>query len=70
MVGLVQQLRDRDDLLKPPGVAETLDWARALHHLGTTEIDLATASATLGALVKYREDSDRVKQALDRMLAT
>ena len=68
VVGLVQQLRDRDDLLKPPGVAETLDWARALHHLGTTEIDLATASATLGALVKYREDSDRVKQALDRML--
>jgi len=70
VVGLVQQLRTRDDLLKPPGVAETLDWARALQHLGTTEIDLATASATLGALVKYREDSDRVRQALDRMLAT
>ena len=52
-----------------PGVAETLDWARALNHLGAEEIDLATASATLGALVKYREDSDRVKQALDRMLA-
>jgi len=70
VVGLVQQLRDRDDLLKPPGVAETLDWARALQHLGTAEIDLASASATLGALVKYREDSDRVRQALDRMLAT
>src|SRR6187551_462246 len=35
VVGVVQQLRDRDDLLKPPGVAETLDWARALTHLGT-----------------------------------
>ncbi len=70
VVGLVQQLRGRDDLLKPPGVAETLDWARALNHLGNDEIDLAAASATLGALVKYREDSDRVKQALDRMLAT
>jgi MoxR-like ATPase len=70
VVGLVQQLRTRDDLLKPPGVAETLDWARALQHLGTAEIDLANASATLGALVKYREDSDRVRQALDRMLAT
>ncbi len=68
VVGIVQQLRGRDDLLKPPGVAETLDWARALNHLGTVEIDLASASATLGALVKYREDSDRVKQALDRML--
>ena len=56
VVGLVQQLRGGGDLLKPPGVAETLDWARALHHLGSTEVDLATATATLGALVKYRED--------------
>jgi len=68
VVGVVQQLRDRDDLLKPPGVAETLDWARALQHLGAAELELETAAATLGALVKYREDSDRVRQALDRML--
>ena len=65
----MQQLRARDDLLKPPGVAETLDWARALQRLGATELDLATAAATLGAVVKYREDADRVKHALDRMLA-
>jgi hypothetical protein len=64
----VQALRDRDDLAKPPGVAETLDWARALHHLGTAQLDLATAAATLGALVKYREDSERVRHALDQML--
>ena len=69
VVGIVQQLRTRDDLLKPPGVAETLDWARALQHLQTDDIDLESAAATLGALVKYREDSDRVKAALDRMLA-
>jgi len=56
--------------LRASGVAETLDWARALHHLGSTELDLATASATLGALVKYREDADRVRQALDQMLRT
>src|SRR6478672_9477692 len=68
VVELVQQLRARDDLQKPPGVAETLDWARSLHHLGTTEIDLASAAATLGALVKYREDSERVRHALDQML--
>jgi MoxR-like ATPase len=68
VVELVQQLRTRDDLQKPPGVAETLDWARALHHLGSAEVDLATASATLGALVKYREDADRVRHALDQML--
>lgn len=68
VVGLVQGMRDRGDLQKPPGVAETLDWARALHYLGTTEVDLAAASATLGALVKYREDADRVRHALDQML--
>jgi len=70
VVGIVQQLRMRDDLLKPPGVAETLDWAHALHLLGTAELDLEAAARTLGALVKYREDTDRVQQALDQMLAT
>jgi MoxR-like ATPase len=68
VVGVVQQLRARDDLAKPPGVAETLDWARAIHHLGTAELDLDTAAATLGALVKYREDSEKVRHALDQML--
>ena len=63
----VHRLRGHD-LLKPPGVAETLDWARALHRLGVDELDLETASRTLGAVVKYREDTDRVKQALDLML--
>ncbi|MCD4533872.1 MoxR family ATPase [Nocardioides sp. cx-169] len=65
---VVQQLRDRHDLEKPPGVAETLDWARALHHLGASELDLESAARTLGALVKYREDTDRVRRALDQML--
>ena len=68
VAGVVQQLRDQQ-LLKPPGVAETLDWARALHRLGVEELDFETAARTLGAVVKYREDTDRVKQALDRMLA-
>ncbi len=68
VAGVVQQLRGQQ-LLKPPGVAETLDWARALHRLGVEELDLETAARTLGAVVKYREDTDRVKQALDRMLA-
>ena len=47
-------------LYKPPGVAETIDWARALSLLGGATLDLANASATLGALLKYREDRDRV----------
>jgi MoxR-like ATPase len=67
VVGVVQQLRDLD-LQKPPGVAETLDWARALHHLGTARLDLEASSRTLGALVKYREDAQKVQQALDQLL--
>jgi MoxR-like ATPase len=51
------------------GVVQDLR-ARALHHLGTAELDLESAATTLGALVKYREDSDRVKQALDQLLRT
>src|ERR671912_1730896 len=69
VVEVVQQLRARDDLAKPPGVAETLDWARAINHLGTAQLDLATAAATLGALVKYREDGEKVRHALDQMLS-
>jgi MoxR-like ATPase len=68
VVELVQTVRVRGDLQKPPGVAETLDWARALHHLGTVDLDLAVASETLGALVKYREDAHRVRKALHEML--
>jgi MoxR-like ATPase len=70
VVGLVQRLRNDEGLLKPPGVAETLDWARALQQLGAKELDIASAAATLGAVVKYREDAQRVRLALDRMLTT
>ena len=41
----MQRLRADRDLVKPPGVAETLDWARALHALGTRELDIETAAA-------------------------
>ncbi len=63
------RLRARDDLVKPPGVAETLDWARAMQALGNAELDLESAAATLGAVLKYREDADRVRAALDKILA-
>jgi MoxR-like ATPase len=69
VVTVVQQLRTGGSLLKAPGVAETLDWARALHALGVSRLDVESAAATLGAVVKYREDAERVRQALDRMLA-
>jgi MoxR-like ATPase len=69
VVTLVQRLRSVEGLQKPPGVAETLDWARALDALGASELDVDAAGRTLGAVVKYREDAQRVRQALDRMLA-
>ena len=65
----VQRMRELD-LLKPPGVAETLDWARAIDALGTDVLDVQTAAATLGAVLKYREDTDRVRESLDRLLAS
>jgi MoxR-like ATPase len=58
----VRRLRELD-LLKPPGVAEALDWAAALLALGRTELDAATAAATLGAVLKYREDAQRALSA-------
>ncbi|MBA2773828.1 MAG: NTP transferase domain-containing protein [Nocardioidaceae bacterium] len=64
-----QRLRARDDLVKPPGVAETLDWAQALHTLGASELDLERAASTLGAVLKYREDAERVRASLDKILA-
>ncbi len=65
----IGRLRARDDLVKPPGVAETLDWAQALHTLGATDLDLETAAATLGAVLKYREDAERVQASLARILS-
>ena len=51
------------DLYKPPGVAETIDWAAALHRLGCTRLDEAAVLATLGVVVKYREDQARVRES-------
>ncbi|MGW4278209.1 AAA family ATPase [Streptomyces seoulensis] len=60
VTALAQALRGQE-LLKPPGVAETLDWARALDALGADEADAELATATLGAVLKYREDIDRAR---------
>jgi MoxR-like ATPase len=49
------------DLIKPPGVAESLDWASAVAALGASELDPDVAAATLGAVLKYREDAERVR---------
>jgi MoxR-like ATPase len=55
----VQRLRAMD-LYKPPGVAETLDWTEALVALGAKELDEALIEATMGSVLKYHEDQQRV----------
>ncbi len=60
LAAAMQHLRSLD-LFKPPGVAETIDWAHALMVLGADRLDPATADATLGVVLKYREDVERVR---------
>ena len=57
------------DLLKPPGVAEAIDWAQALQLLGVRELSPESAAKSLGAVLKYREDAERVISGdLDKLL--
>jgi MoxR-like ATPase len=56
----VQGLRQLD-LAKPPGVAETIDWAQALAALGQQELDARTVEETLGSVLKYHEDFATVR---------
>ena len=57
----VEVLRSQD-LLKPPGVAESIDWTLALVALGAERLDAGLATATLGAVLKYREDQAHAKR--------
>jgi MoxR-like ATPase len=59
-VTFVQGLR-RLDLNKPPGVAETVDWAEALSALGQPELDAELVESTLGSVLKYHEDLELVR---------
>ncbi|MGI8677140.1 MAG: AAA family ATPase [Jatrophihabitans sp.] len=63
----VARLREAN-LLKSPGIAETIDWTQALHILGASRLDPETADATLGAVLKYHEDMARVRSNLDGLL--
>ena len=60
VVAFVQNLR-REDLYKHPGVAETLDWAEALGHLQAGALELEVVERTLGILLKYQDDVDKLK---------
>jgi MoxR-like ATPase len=59
VAGAAQRLRGME-LVKPPGLAESIDWTAALATLGARELDRELTARTLGAAVKYREDQDRV----------
>jgi MoxR-like ATPase len=56
------------DLYKPPGVAESIDWARVLVLLGATDVDHDRAAETLGTVLKEHDDLLRVRAALDDVL--
>lgn len=69
VAGAAARLRERE-LLKPPGVAESLDWASALLALGRDELDVESAAATLGTVLKYHEDAEKVlADRLDAVLS-
>jgi MoxR-like ATPase len=64
----VEAVRDLD-LYKPPGVAETIDWAQALARLGARALDDGLVDVTLGTVLKYREDQERVRaHGVDRLV--
>jgi MoxR-like ATPase len=62
VVGFVQRLR-QEDLFKRPGVAETIDWAAALTELDQVALDPATINDTLGVLLKYQDDIQRIEKS-------
>ena len=66
VVAAVHRLRELD-LAKPPGVAETIDWARTLDLLGGTGLDAQLAQDTLGAVIKERDDLDLVRDNLEEI---
>ncbi|MEJ2586232.1 MAG: MoxR family ATPase [Deltaproteobacteria bacterium] len=64
IIQFIQKLRE-EDLLKKPGVSETLDWARALVALHEDHLDDAVISDTLGCILKYQEDIRRFREGLE-----
>ncbi len=68
VAGAVAALRELE-LYKRPGVAETIDWAKALARLGRAHLDEAAVAATLGTVLKYREDQQRVHEVVPEIVA-
>ena len=69
IVDFVQALRQQE-LTKNPGVAETLDWAAALQHLNAQELSNEAVQATVGIILKYQDDVDKLRGPLVDELLT
>jgi MoxR-like ATPase len=68
VTAFIQEIR-RADLFKAPGVAETLDWATALVALSQEKLDPKIVEETLGVILKYQDDVDKVKnQGIEALL--
>jgi MoxR-like ATPase len=66
VVEAVNRLRDME-LIKPPGVAETIDWVRSLGVVGATELDDEAVEDTLGSVIKEYDDLERVRESIGRL---
>jgi MoxR-like ATPase len=66
VIGMVRDL----DLKKPPSIAESIDWARALLLLGVSDIDAETFNETMSVIVKHRTDMDVVAERVGLKLGT
>lgn len=69
VVAFVQKLRELD-LFKQPGVAETIDWAHALTQLDCLTLDPDTINNTLGTLLKYQDDIEKIRGSVASRLLT
>ena len=67
VVAAVTSLRHMD-LVKRPGMAETIDWARALEFLGAEDMDLVVAEETLGSVIKDHDDYVLVRKSLSTVV--
>jgi MoxR-like ATPase len=68
VVATVHRLRELD-LAKPPGVAETIDWVRSLEFLGESDLSAETATDTVGAVIKDKDDLELVHDQLEEIIS-
>jgi MoxR-like ATPase len=67
VVDFIQWVRQQE-IYKPPGVSESLDWAEALGYLNVSTLDVATINATLGFILKYQDDVNKIQSTVSDTL--